>query len=70
MLARGYAIASNEQGLVTKAEKARPGEDLHLKFMDGSLSCRVISRESAMLSLSKPSIEMEKTMPKRTFEAL
>lgn len=45
VLARGYAIASNEQGLVTKAEKARPGEDLHLKFMDGSLSCRVISRE-------------------------
>ncbi len=45
VLARGYAIASNERGLVTKAEKAQPGEDLHLKFMDGSLSCRVISRE-------------------------
>lgn len=45
VLARGYAIASNQQGLVTKAEKAQPGEDLHLKFMDGSLSCRVISRE-------------------------
>ena len=45
VLARGYAIASNEQGLVTKAAQAKPGENLNLKFMDGSLSCRVISRE-------------------------
>ncbi len=45
VLARGYAIASGEQGLVTKASQAQEGDSLRLKFMDGSVSCRVISRE-------------------------
>lgn len=41
-LRRGYAIARSPQGLILKAQDARPGEEIELILGQGRLLCRVL----------------------------
>ncbi|MHB8117825.1 MAG: exodeoxyribonuclease VII large subunit [Methanothrix sp.] len=41
-LLRGYAIARSQQGLILKAQDARPGEEIELILGRGRLRCRVL----------------------------
>ncbi len=44
-LARGYAIARSERGLLLRSEDAKPGEVLELTLAKGRLLCRVLKSE-------------------------
>jgi exodeoxyribonuclease VII large subunit len=41
ILERGYAIVSNEQGIVKDAAAASPGSDIHVRFGKGERDARV-----------------------------
>jgi exodeoxyribonuclease VII large subunit len=41
ILERGYAIVSNESGIVTDAAAAPPGSSIHVRLAKGSLDAKV-----------------------------
>lgn len=44
-LSRGYAIARSKDRLLLRAEDAKPGEIIEVIFVNGSLRCKVISKD-------------------------
>lgn len=45
VLSRGYTVAYKDNIPVTKSSCLSPGDDLNLRFADGTVSCRVLSSE-------------------------
>ncbi len=41
VLARGFCAASNEGGIITAASDVKTGDELDLRFSDGTVNCRV-----------------------------
>jgi exodeoxyribonuclease VII large subunit len=47
ILSRGYAIASNEDGVVKTIAQTKKGEKLKVRVEDGELNCEVISKKKS-----------------------
>lgn len=47
ILSRGYAIASNEDGVVKSISQSKKGEKLKVRVEDGELNCEVISKKKS-----------------------
>ena len=47
ILSRGYAIASNEEGVVKSITQTKKGEMLKVRVEDGELSCQVTSKKKS-----------------------
>ena len=45
ILSRGYAIASNEDGVVKSIKQSKKGEKIKVRVEDGELNCEVISKK-------------------------
>ena len=46
VLGRGYAIARTAQGVITRADQARAGQQLDVMFTDATLRCEVKEKEA------------------------
>jgi len=47
ILSRGYAIASNEDGVIKNIQQAKKGEKIKVRVEDGELNCEVISKKKS-----------------------
>lgn len=47
ILSRGYAIASNEEGVVKSISQSKKGDKLKVRVEDGELNCEVISKRKS-----------------------
>ncbi|KJZ14590.1 exodeoxyribonuclease VII large subunit [Marinomonas sp. S3726] len=47
ILSRGYAIASNEEGVIKNISQTKKGEKLKVRVEDGELNCEVISKKKS-----------------------
>ena len=45
VLARGYAVARNETGIISSVEQAAIGDEISVLVTDGALRCRVEGKE-------------------------
>ncbi len=45
VLARGYAIATREGGVITSVGQAQDGDQISVLVSDGTLSCQVLKKE-------------------------
>lgn len=45
ILSRGYAIASNEEGVIKNIQQTKKGEKIKVRVEDGELNCEVISKK-------------------------